>query len=495
MKTVLYSRPSRDRIPELQICTSIIEEDGKKYVLKSAGHPNAKKYLRSFERNYKILKDIFVEKINIVDCVIVDESTVRFEFVEGKTFTEVLVELYRANEVQKATELINSFFELIVSSSTEDIMPYKRFFDVLGGFSCSKPLKGISSACFDMYFNNIVLDDDGGFHYFDYECDFDCLIPVNYIVFRSMQLLRLIGGVDDDFARQILEKFEIDNEQTEIYQKMESAFISYVKPVAHPYSIFEYNNILGRENAIHDLNCLDVNNPKVFPDYGSGYSEDTKKVCLDFDFRTGRLDMTVAFEKAPERIRFDPVDRLYCTVSDTKITANGKELPIAWHNGSDFNGVMLFDSIDSNIYYENPERARVFTITANIAAFNDEKHLNALKTAQRINIEHASLQQQFAELQVFERQTQGELTQTQELLTQTKDQLAQTCQQLDEANSEIQTLTSLKAAAEENAREMKATAEQWRASYEIITNSCFWKITYPFRKLLDVLKSIFRKKK
>lgn len=495
MKKVLYSRLSRDRRSEFQICTSIIEEDGKKYVLKSAGNPSAKNQLLSLERNCKILKDIFAEKINIVDCGMVDESTVQFEFTEGKTFTEALVELYRANEIQKATELINSFFELIVSSSTEEFKPCKQFYDVFGDFSCSKPLKGISSACFDMYFNNIVLDEDGGFNYFDYEWDFDCLVPVNYIIFRSMQLLRLTGAFDDDFVRQITDKYGIDNEQIEKYPKMEAAFMSYVKPSLNPYSIFEYSNILGRKNVVHDLNWLDMNNPKVFPDYGSGYSEDTKKVCLDFDFRTGRLDTTVAFEKAPERIRFDPVDRLYCTVSDIKVTANGKELPIAWHNGSDFNGVMLFDTIDSNIYYENPERSRKFTITANIAAFNDEKLLNALKTAQNLKAEHESLRQQHAELQGLEQQTREQLAQTQDQLTQTQDQLTQTRLQLDEANSEIQTSTALKAAAEENAREMKATAEQWRMSYEIISNSCFWKITYPFRKLLDVLKSIFRKKK
>lgn len=460
MKKVLYSRLSRDRRPEFQICTSIIEEDGKKYVLKSAGDLNAKNQLLSLERNSKVLKDIFAEEINIVDCDMVDESTVRFEFAEGKNFTEVLVELYRVNEIQKATELINSFFELIASSSTEEFKPCKQFCDVFGDFSCSKPLKGISSACFDMHFNNIVLDEDGRFNYFDYEWDFDCLVPVNYIIFRSMQLLRLTGAFDDDFVRQITDKYGIDNEQIEKYPKMEAAFMSYVKPSLNPYSIFEYSNILGRKNVVHDLNWLDANNPKVFPDYGSGYSEDTKKVCLDFDFRTGRLDTTVVFEKAPERIRFDPVDGLYCAVSDITVTANGKELPIAWHNGSDLNGVMLFDTIDSNIYYENPDHTREFKITADIIGFCDEEFLNSLKKAQNLNAEHASLRQQ-----------------------------------LDKANSETQTLTALKAAAEENAREMKATAEQWRASYEIINNSGFWKITYPFRKLFDVLKSIFRKKK
>lgn len=460
MKKVLYSRLSRDRRPEFQICTSIIEEDGKKYVLKSAGDLNAKNQLLSLERNSKVLKDIFAEEINIVDCDMVDESTVRFEFAEGKNFTEVLVELYRVNEIQKATELINSFFELIASSSTEEFKPCKQFCDVFGDFSCSKPLKGISSACFDMHFNNIVLDEDGRFNYFDYEWDFDCLVPVNYIIFRSMQLLRLTGAFDDDFVRQITDKYGIDNEQIEKYPKMEAAFMSYVKPSLNPYSIFEYSNILGRKNVVHDLNWLDANNPKVFPDYGSGYSEDTKKVCLDFDFRTGRLDTTVVFEKAPERIRFDPVDGLYCAVSDITVTANGKELPIAWHNGSDLNGVMLFDTIDSNIYYENPDHTREFKITADIIGFCDEEFLNSLKKAQNLNAEHASLRQQ-----------------------------------LDKANSETQTLTALKAAAEENAREMKATAEQWRASYEAISNSGFWKITYPFRKLFDVLKSIFRKKK
>lgn len=68
-------------------------------------------------------------------------------------------------------------------------------------------------------------------------------------------------------------------------------------------------------------------------------------------------------------------------MSEIKVKAGETELPVSWHNGSDFNGVILFDSIDSNIYYENSEGTREFTIIAKIFGFNDEMMLKAFKYA------------------------------------------------------------------------------------------------------------------
>lgn len=479
MKKILYSRLSRDRKAQFQICTSIIEEDGYKYVLKSAGCSAAKNHLQSFERNCKILNEIFGDKINIVNCDMVDESTAKFEYVEGRTLTEAVVELYRANEMKRAADYIVRLFEIISSGSTEDFKPCKQFCDVFGDFNYPKPLKGIGSSSFEMHLNNVVIDEHGEYNYFDYEWEFGCLIPVNYIVFRSMRMLLQTGVFADDFFVQFREMFGIDNEQIETFQKMEFAFLSYARSASKPNTIFDYHNLLGNKNVVHNLNWLDINNPKVFPDYGNGYSEYTKKICTDFDFRNGRLDTRVAFEKAPERIRFDPADLLYCAVSDIKVMANGKELSISWHNGSDLNGVMLFDTIDSNIYYENPERSREFTISANIFGFSDEMLLKALKDAQGINAEHMCLQRQYGELQELSLQNQEQLRQTQEQLRQTQEKLDTVEYQLNEEKKSL--------------IEARTSAEQWREAYTIISNSGFWKITYPLRKLFDIVKSIFKK--
>lgn len=494
MKKVIYSKITRDRKRKFQTVVKIINENGVKYVLKSPLLSEAREHVLSLVDNYKKLNEAYGDVIKVAPCTLVDNNTVRFEYVEGKLFTEVIIDCINNNEIDKAMGLISRFFSIISDKSVPTFIPDKLFVEVLGDID-NNALSSVSPVSLDWNFNNVIIDNEEQFNLIDHEWVFDFYVPIKFLFYRSIMILSMRSAVPEEFIANLWKTYDIDENQINMLRHMDAVFLEYYRDIDLPQTLHRCTFLLDKGTVSHNLNWLDANNPKVFPDYGNGYSETTKKVCLDFDFRTGRLDTTVVFEKTPERIRFDPVDGLYCAVSDIKIAANGKELPITWQNGSDLNGVMLFDTIDSNIYYENPERARVFTITANIAAFNDEKFLSALKTAQRINIEHASLQQQFAELQVFERQTQRELTQTQELLTQTKDQLAQTCQQLDEANSEIQTLTSLKAAAEENAREMTATAEQWHASYEIITNSCFWKITYPFRKLLDVLKSIFRKKK
>lgn len=207
-----------------------------------------------------------------------------------------------------------------------------------------------------------------------------------------------------------------------------------------------------------------ANNPKVFPDYGESYSEATKIVCTDFDFRYGVLNTRVVFPKAPLRIRFDPVDCLYCLVSEIKVMADNSELPISWHNGSDLNGVLLFDTIDSNIYYENTTGANEFFITAKISAFNDEGLLNALKTAQSQKTDFNNLQIQAAE---------------------TYNQWVQTQEQLDAV---------LEREMVEKDRLLSELAYM-KNCYDSISNSTCWKITYPLRKILNLINSLFKKSK
>lgn len=284
------------------------------------------------------------------------------------------------------------------------------------------------------------------------------------------------------------------------------------------------------------------NNPKVFPDYGNGYSESTKIVCTDFDFRYGVLNTKVGFPKAPLRIRFDPVDCLYCLVSEIKVMANNSELPISWHNGSDLNGVMLFDTIDSNIYYENSLGANEFYITAKISAFNDDSFLNALKTAQSQKINLENLQIHVAETynQCVQAQSQladvnGRLSETERNLFDSQNQVISTQEQLNAAQNQVismqeqlntsqnQTLTIVEqhiklqnqfSSTENDLSEAKSRiaylesklykisaekehacieSENLKKQYDAISNSTCWKITYPLRKFLDLVKSVFKK--
>lgn len=45
-----------------------------------------------------------------------------------------------------------------------------------------------------------------------------------------------------------------------------------------------------------------------------------------------------------------------------------------------------------------------------------------------------------------------------------------------------------------HAENMRISAEQWCEAYKSISNSKFWKITFPLRKISDSVKSILKKR-
>lgn len=87
--------------------------------------------------------------------------------------------------------------------------------------------------------------------------------------------------------------FGIDEEQISVFGKMENHLMVYARSSSTPVTLHDDHIKLGKSCVNYDLNYLAMNNPKVFPDYGSGYSETTKRTCMDFDFRSGYLNTKV----------------------------------------------------------------------------------------------------------------------------------------------------------------------------------------------------------
>lgn len=467
MKNILYSRISRDRKSSFQIITTIIEENGEKYVLKTAGTKDSEKHIQSLKKNYDILSKMYGKSINIIPCTLLDNKTARFDFVEGETLTNRIIRLYKAGDFETVVQLIKSVFNIMSSPLNDekcDFKPDEKFKEMFGEFKYSKILKGINPGAIDWQFNNIIVDEKDQLWLIDYEWVFEFAIPINFICYRCIQMLSLNSVINSEFASQLQVIFDIDDNQIPLYQNMEIGFLLYVRNKRQIDTLFDWHNKLGKKYVALYLTGESANNPKVFPDYGESYSEATKIVCTDFDFRYGVLNTRIVFPKAPLRIRFDPVDCLYCLVSEIKVMADNSELPISWHNGSDLNGVLLFDTIDSNIYYENTTGANEFFITAKISAFNDEGLLNALKTAQSQKTDFDNLQIQAAE---------------------TYNQWVQTQKQLDAV---------LEREMVEKDRLLSELAYM-KNCYDSISNSTCWKITYPLRKILNLINSLFKKSK
>ena len=92
MADVIYIKYNRTRKEEFQIKTEILEENGTKWVEKSALTEAGKAHIRSFRDKYEALKKQHVNIQAAEPQISEDGRTARFAYLTGKTLAEVLGE-------------------------------------------------------------------------------------------------------------------------------------------------------------------------------------------------------------------------------------------------------------------------------------------------------------------------------------------------------------------------------------------------------------------
>ena len=90
MKETIYVKYNRTRKPLFQIRTSIIEENGKLWVEKTALIPDAKAHLCSLSKKQTALERHFTNLKPVRTELSEDGGTVRFPFIQGETLAEIL---------------------------------------------------------------------------------------------------------------------------------------------------------------------------------------------------------------------------------------------------------------------------------------------------------------------------------------------------------------------------------------------------------------------
>lgn len=109
---------------------------------------------------------------------------------------------------------------------------------------------------------------------------------------------------------------------------------------------------------------------KLYPSYsGKEYSEDTAVVFGKYDLCSESFYGEITFDKAPDKVRFDPVGGQFCVADTVKVVTEKGAIDISRHNGTEFEGFYLFNHFDPQFVFENPKKARSFRIKANIHTF------------------------------------------------------------------------------------------------------------------------------
>lgn len=230
MKETIFIKYNRTRKEDFQIRTSIVEEDGARWVEKTALTDKASEHIRLMKEKKQQLKDCY-RNISAVDVEISgDNATAKFPFVQGETLGEIL-----GRQIQNGTapaaailETMNRIFAVPKERMREfAVTPeFCRVFGEVGEINDqSYPVTNL-----DGLFENLMVDENGSIWAIDYEWVFDFPIPAGFVRYRNLAYFyyRYEKIMNYRGLPEFLENFGMDGKEAALYGNMEAAFQSYV---------------------------------------------------------------------------------------------------------------------------------------------------------------------------------------------------------------------------------------------------------------------------
>lgn len=230
MENILYTKFSNQRREEFEISTSIVEDDTKKYILKTALYNSGRKHLLQMIENQHRMKKILSEcGWSVASCVARDEDSIEVEFIKGRTLESIINEKLSNGEYQQVLTILSRIADKIYHNShIAKFEKSSRFDEIFGEIEFQHSLKAFDLSNVDMIFPNFLIE-DGKYTLIDYEWIFDFKIPLEYILFRSLFYNAAIQKLEDEQKLELYECMQIDVKDISIFEKMEYAFQSYVK--------------------------------------------------------------------------------------------------------------------------------------------------------------------------------------------------------------------------------------------------------------------------
>ncbi len=226
----IFAKYNRTRKPEFQIRTRICEEEGRRYVEKSALSKAGNEHIQGFQRRYEQLRDScpairFLEPQPARGRE--DAACVRFAFLKGVTLAETLGQEIREGKAPagKIQEVMDQLFPV---EGLGEFAPTSAFSEVFGEIppltDRTYPVSNI-----DGLFENLMYS-DGALYCLDYEWVFSFPIPAGFVRYRNLAYFyykyreKLCYASLDAFLRE----FGITPELAKVYGSMEASFQSWV---------------------------------------------------------------------------------------------------------------------------------------------------------------------------------------------------------------------------------------------------------------------------
>ena len=139
MKQILYVKYNKMRREPFQTRTQICEENGVRFVEKSAVRPQGIPHIRRFADSYQKMER-FYEKVSMLEPAFTGD-VMRYAYVEGQTLDELLEERIRSGE--NAAAVLSEALDKLLAIREGGRLEFERtnaFDEVFGAVKCPDPL-------------------------------------------------------------------------------------------------------------------------------------------------------------------------------------------------------------------------------------------------------------------------------------------------------------------------------------------------------------------
>ncbi|HSX45308.1 MAG TPA: hypothetical protein VLF39_04375 [Candidatus Saccharimonadales bacterium] len=183
-RKILYSRTSISRKPICRVTTTIVESEGKRWVEKTAAHPDAKKFLEAYpakeQKLAQDLKGVLVIKSKFVDGKVVTP------FIEGELLDDKFRQNLLDDKWEVCLELLLKVLKLIdmQKKSTQDFSSNSEFIKVFGS-AWAGQYQALELGYLDYNLDNLIQVGDKTY-LIDYEFTFDFPLPVDMVKCRFL---------------------------------------------------------------------------------------------------------------------------------------------------------------------------------------------------------------------------------------------------------------------------------------------------------------------
>lgn len=384
----IYCKYSNDRDKKFQIKTTIeLDNQNNKYVCKYPTSIEARNHVEQIYLNYKLMEESFKDTIFQPNKCTKQEGSVRFEFINGKTFEDYLDNFYAEGQYLKVVEEIKKFTDILYSLTDNIQFEYTDEFENVFGkntaFSSSKSLK-ISNI--DLIFGNILLGEK--WTIIDYEWTFNFPIPIEYIIYRALYYY-IHGNTkrSELISLNIFKLLNISDDKIDMFNEMELNFQKYVAGNKTTIPHLK-QTMLKRRNSVFDGDrMVGSDYLQVYFDKGNGYDEKDFLIKY-YNYSDGKIYLDIDLPLEIKKVRIHPASAP-AFVCDLSINIDGRKICEYETNGySSGQGNFAFCNNDPQIEINNVVNSKKILLSFYANDINSECYSKISKIYKTIDENH-----------------------------------------------------------------------------------------------------------